>query len=398
MAVPQPRAPGLCARPARRLGRLSDVVFVAVVALRLLLPLGIPKYPLPFILAALVLDGVDQTIFQTVHAGGVLDNYQDYDKALDVYYLTIAYVSTLRNWLDPYALGVARFLFYYRLAGTLAFELSGARPLLLVFPNTFEYFFIFYETVRLFWNPARMPARLVLGSAAAIWVFVKLPQEYWIHIAELDVTEQQARHPWVLPAFFSACALVLLAAARFRSRLPAWDRTPRVDVDAHIDRPASAAATPRRDLGAILSVAVLEKVVLLAMIAVIFSQVLSGIRASTPQLVLGIAVVVGLNSVISLWRVQSGSRYGSTAVQFLAMAAVNAGIVGAGVLIRRTAGYSAYLPVQDALFYLLLLSLVITMYDRYRVIGNLSAAQRPRRGRRIPVPWRFDRIAAADEP
>jgi hypothetical protein len=371
---------------------LTEVVFVVVVALRLLIPLGIPKYPLPFILAALVIDGVDQTIFQAVNATSVLDNYQDYDKALDVYYLTIAYASTLRNWLDPFALGVARALFYYRLAGTLAFELSGARFLLIVFPNTFEYFFIFYETIRLFWNPSRMSHRMVLGAAAAIWIFVKLPQEYWIHIAELDVTHEQSLHPWLLPAFFSGCAVVLLVASRFRSRLPPWDRTPAIDVDAHIDRPPSAAVTPRRDINAILSMAVAEKVLLLATIAVIFSQVLSGIRASTPQLILGIGVVVVLNSAISLWRIQSGSRYGSTFVQFLAMGAVNVAIVGAGVLLRRTFGISAYLPVQDALFYLLLLTLVITMYDRYRVIGNLSTAQRPRLGRRISLRWRFDRV------
>jgi hypothetical protein len=377
---------------------LTDVVFVLVVALRLLIPLGIPKYPLPFIVAALVLDGVDQTIFQAVDATSVLDNYQSYDKALDVYYLTIAYVSTLRNWLDPFHQGVGRFLFYYRLVGTLAFELTGARALLLVFPNTFEYFFIFYESVRLFWNPRRMSHRFVVGAAAAIWIGFKLPQEYWIHIAELDVTEQQAAHPWLLPAFFAALGAVVLGLAQFRSRLPPWDRTPTFDVDAHIDRPSGAAVPPRRDLAAILSMAVLEKVLLLTMISVIFSQVLSGIRATDAQLVLGIAVVVVLNSAISLWRIQSGSRYGSTFVQFLAMAAVNGSIVAAGSLVRRTLGYDAYLPIQDALFFLLLLTLVITMYDRYRVVGGMSVHRRPRTGRRLHVPWGFDRYEETREP
>ncbi len=369
------------------------LVVTVVVALRLLVPLGIPKYPLPLIVAALVIDGVDQTIFQAAHATSVLDNYQDYDKALDVYYLTIAYVSTLRNWLDPFAVGVARGLFYYRLAGTLAFELSGARPLLIIFPNTFEYFFIFYETIRLFWNPSRMSHRVVAGAAAAIWILVKLPQEYWIHIAELDVTDQQARHAWLLPVFFAGCAVVVAVAALFRSRLPAWDRTPTIDVDANIDRPPSAAVAPRRDMNAILSVAVFEKVLLLAMVTVIFSRVLTGIRATSPQLVLGITLVVVLNSAISLWRIHSGSRYRSTAVQFAAMATVNMAIVEAGVALRRTAGVSAYLPVRDALFYLLLLSLIITMYDRYRIVGNLSHDRRPPLGRRIARRWRFDRIA-----
>lgn len=40
------------------------VVFWAVVIARFLLPLTIPKYPLPGVLACLILEGVDQTIFQ----------------------------------------------------------------------------------------------------------------------------------------------------------------------------------------------------------------------------------------------------------------------------------------------------------------------------------------------
>ena len=39
-------------------------VFVLVVGTRFLLPLLIPRYPLPAIVACLVVDGVDQTIFQ----------------------------------------------------------------------------------------------------------------------------------------------------------------------------------------------------------------------------------------------------------------------------------------------------------------------------------------------
>ena len=60
------------------------------------MPLFIPRFPLPAILAALVLDGVDQSIFQTF--GYDPPGYQGYDKAMDVFYLSIAYLSTLRNW------------------------------------------------------------------------------------------------------------------------------------------------------------------------------------------------------------------------------------------------------------------------------------------------------------
>jgi hypothetical protein len=122
-----------------------------VVLARFALPLLIPLFPLPAILACLLLDGVDQTIFQTF--GFNPPFYQSYDKAMDVFYLSIAYLASLRNWTKPEAVRVSRFLFFYRQIGVVAFELTGLRWLLLVFPNTFEYYFIAYETVRTRPNP-----------------------------------------------------------------------------------------------------------------------------------------------------------------------------------------------------------------------------------------------------
>ena len=51
-------------------------------------------------MACLVIDAADQTIFQN-HTDLDLTGYQGYDKALDVYYLAIAYLSTFRNWARP---------------------------------------------------------------------------------------------------------------------------------------------------------------------------------------------------------------------------------------------------------------------------------------------------------
>ena len=62
-----------------------EVVFWAVVLARFGLPLLIPRYPLPAIVGCLVLDGVDQTIFQSF--GFDPPFYQSYDKAMDVFYL-----------------------------------------------------------------------------------------------------------------------------------------------------------------------------------------------------------------------------------------------------------------------------------------------------------------------
>jgi hypothetical protein len=59
------------------------LVMLMVVGARLIVPLFIPKYPIPAGILALVIDGVDQTIFQAFTTMQ-LDWYQSYDKALDV--------------------------------------------------------------------------------------------------------------------------------------------------------------------------------------------------------------------------------------------------------------------------------------------------------------------------
>ena len=174
----------------------ADTVVVVVVLLRFTIPLFIPKYPLPAILAALVLDAADQTIFSWV-TNDPLPGYQSYDKALDVYYLAIAYIATMRTWRDPVAFQLSRFLYLYRLVGVTLFELTHARWLLLVFPNTFEYFFDRLRGGAHTLEPAahqRHGARR--ASAAFIWIVIKLPQEWWIHVAQLDFTEFMADHPW----------------------------------------------------------------------------------------------------------------------------------------------------------------------------------------------------------
>src|ERR1051325_6603676 len=109
------------------------LVFIAVVGARLVLPLFIPAYPLPAIIGCLLLDGFDQPIFQSF--GYDPPGYQGYDKAMDIYYLAIAYLATMRNWTSRSAFGVSRFLYFYRLVGVTAFELTHWRPLLLIFPN-----------------------------------------------------------------------------------------------------------------------------------------------------------------------------------------------------------------------------------------------------------------------
>ena len=201
---------------------------------------------------------------------------------------------------------MGQFLYFYRLVGVVAFELSGIRALLLVFPNTFEYFFIAYEAIRTRWAPAAYALRWWVVTAALIWVFVKLPQECWIHVAQLDVTEFVADHSWATPLL-----VVLSRRARpvfwfvIRPRLRTADHAWQFAADPLPEDRWTP--PPRRPPGAPPTAAsgrrqTLEKVVLLGLLAVIFAQSLPGVHASDLDLFIGVSVVVFVNAVITLAR------------------------------------------------------------------------------------------------
>jgi hypothetical protein len=344
-----------------------EVVFWAVVLARFALPLLIPRYPLPAVVGCLLLDGVDQTIFQTF--GYDPPFYQSYDKAMDVFYLSVAYLASLRNWTNQGAVSISRFLFFFRQIGVVAFELTGLRWLLLVFPNTFEYFFIAYEAIRTRWNPARFGLKFWVLVAGAIWIFVKLPQEYWIHIAQLDLTDTIRDVSWFLPLLIVA-ALVLAAILYFvvRPRLPATDWSWRfradplpVEIDEAHERAAYQAAHRK-----VFDGTALEKTFLIGLISVIFGQVLPGVEASELEVFLGIAIFVVVNSAIGLWSARRGYSWDSAAMSFGVVFATNVGLVIVAnlLLIRRDGD----LRLVDTLFFVFLFSILTMLYDRYHPV------------------------------
>jgi hypothetical protein len=368
-------------------------VLVLVIAARFFVPLAIPRYPIPAGIAALVVDGVDQTIFQ-VFTTLPLAGYQSYDKALDIYYLSIAYLSTMRNWTNLTAFTMSRFLFYYRLVGSLLFELTQVRALLLLFPNTFEYFFLFYEGVRLRWNPRRMSAALVIGAAFAIWVFIKVPQEYWIHIAQLDITDTIKQGLFGVPTdtswgqivrdnipFFLVLIVVvaLLIAALYwflTRRLPPADWRFSFDADAHgSDVSAQAVSAAQQELARrFWDTELFEKFVLVSLVTVIFSRILPNAQASVMSVAVGVGVVIVANTVVSELLVRRGMHW-SVALEFVVMAVVNALVVAVFFAVLPFTGGSIDTPAT--LFAVLLLTLLVTLYDRFRphyVARNAQAA------------------------
>jgi hypothetical protein len=361
------------------------LVFWIVVGARFLIPLTIPRYPLPGILASLVLDAADQTIFQQF-PGIRLEGYQGYDKALDIYYLTVAYLSTFCNWQNHFAFQVSRFLFYWRLIGVVLFELTQLRALLLIFPNTFEYFFIFYEAYRLRWDPKRMTRKLVIGAAIFIWVVVKLPQEYWIHIAQTDTTDWikisifhgSADTSWLLifQTWSGICiggmivlALLLVAAIWLvKRRLPPPDWALSFSTDAH--RAAFTTAEVRAAIAnearQIVDAALFEKIILISLVSLIFAQVLPGVQASDLQLAIGVALVVLINTVLSHWIARQGFGWAFSMGQFIVLAVANFIVLQGYTFLQSMLAH----PVRliNSLFFVLLISLLVTLFDRYRQI------------------------------
>ena len=337
---------------------MATTVFITVVLLRFLVPLLIPRFPLPAILACLVLDAADQTIFQAFTDDPLL-GYQTYDKALDVHYLTIAYISAMRNWREPVAFEVARFLYLYRLVGVTLFELFEQRWIVFVFANTFEYFFIAYEFVRTRWNPQRLSAKAVVTMAAVVWIFVKLPQEYWIHIAKLDFTEFMQDHAYMWAVLGGVALAVAVFAWTKRGSVPGADWPFTVDVDRHLPRIDDTITGHERFFSPILA----EKVVLLALIAVVFAQVLPDVRSSNTGIAIGVAVLVVANAAISQWFRRRGRTWQGIGRLFLAMLAINVGIVFIDVVFNDGGGDT---PATNTLFFMLLLSMLIALFDRFR--------------------------------
>ncbi len=357
-----------------------ELVFAAVILGRFLVPLMIPVYPLPGILCAFFLDASDRAVYaQFVEID--VEMYQSYDKALDIYYLTLAYVATLRNWTNRTALQVARYLWYYRLVGVALFEVTGIRWLLVVFPNVFEYFFVFYEVVKTRWDPRRLKPKHLLVAAAVIWVFVKIPQEYWVHVAQGDTTDfikvnligaplempwiqVSVHYPWVLGAAGLLSGLLFLGATLIFRRLPSPDRPLTFHADAFSGRSfARGLVGRRRHLRRPSRQVLVERVALVSLVVIIFGEVLPGWVASPLQVVTAVGVVILLNAGVSVWLGRRSIRWQGAATEFALMCLVNGTLLLAYYRVVRRLEVDFHMG--SAVFLLGLLTLIVTLHDRY---------------------------------
>jgi hypothetical protein len=346
------------------------IIIVLVVGARLFLPLLIPYVPVVGLLSCLILDSADQSIFQQFPAIP-LEGYQSYDKALDIYYLSIAYLSTMRNWTNEPAFRMSMFLYYYRLIGALLFELTQERWILFIFPNTFEYFFLFYELCRIRWDQTRMTTKVVIGATAFIWIFIKLPQEWWIHIAQLDFTDFMAENAWVAPAIAVVSVIVLVVGWWYITR-----KAPKADHRFRLRADPLPPLLTGPDLyhtvkaeSRVFDAALAQKAVMIGLVVVIFAQFLSESGAGPVRIALSVAVFLALNALVSQWLARRGRNWRSVAVELVAMMVINLGMVVILETFERLVGFrDVSIPFTLMLFYVFLITLLVVLFDRYHLI------------------------------
>jgi hypothetical protein len=124
-----------------------------IAAFRIGAALPVLRWPLAGAFMALFADLTDLFLREWLDLGGVND-YQRFDKWLDQAYMITFLIVALR-W-EPLPRNIAVALFAVREVGVIAFEITGDREILLLFPNLFEYWFIFIAALKTFgWEEER---------------------------------------------------------------------------------------------------------------------------------------------------------------------------------------------------------------------------------------------------
>jgi hypothetical protein len=169
-----------------------SIAELLVLAIRLVVPISILRWPLAGALAAMAVDALDvamldafgRALGEPVEFGPA---YAQLDKLLDTYYLTIELYVAWR-WRERMLAGTAAVLYGWRLVGAILFELTAVHPFLLLFPNLFENFFLYVVFMKRFATrllPRTVPQLLVV---LVILLIPKLIQEWLLHYEEA--------HPW----------------------------------------------------------------------------------------------------------------------------------------------------------------------------------------------------------
>lgn len=167
---------------------MSTLAIVAIIALKFLVPAGIPLFPFAFGWANFVLDTIDGDLL--VPLGLADSTYQPIDKLADwATYVGMALAARHHGWsIRRWVYG----LFAFRSVGQLLFLVTGAEWWLFVFANFLEPLFLVYATAAFFLKDEARTADWFQRHRIGIVVFVvlyKLQDEYVTHIGNFDRTD-----------------------------------------------------------------------------------------------------------------------------------------------------------------------------------------------------------------
>lgn len=155
--------------------------FLLIAVVRVLGSLPVLRWPFAGGILAVLVDLLDLILLDWLDPLAFV-HYQAFDKYLDqVYMLTFLVVALRWQGIER---NVAVALYLFRLVGFIAFELTGARISLVLFPNVFEIWFLMVAGLHAIGrNVAWKAPQLVAVLAVAL--LAKEVQEWAIHGARL---------------------------------------------------------------------------------------------------------------------------------------------------------------------------------------------------------------------
>ena len=156
-----------------------EVAVIAVIRIAGSLP--VLRWPLAGAVLAILVDLSDLLLRDVLDLGGIPD-YQAFDKWIDQVYLGAFLLVALR-W-SGVERTVAVALYGWRMVGFVAFEATGDRNLLLVFPNVFELWFLAVAAIHRF-RPGFTWRRPVLAATLLALLGLKELHEWALHGARL---------------------------------------------------------------------------------------------------------------------------------------------------------------------------------------------------------------------
>ena len=215
-------------------------------------------------------------------------------------------------------------------------------------------------------GPKKITKKKLIIAAAFIWIFIKLPQEYWIHIAQLDATEMIKAHPIFILVIIAWLVVMAIMAWLLLRGLTPDKKGIRFAADPLPSAEEINGSLMNKKPGGFINNSLIEKIVMVSLVSIIFAQMLPDVRASSIQITIGVAFIIVINTALSHWLANQGKGWKSTLQEFVVMTAVNFGLILIFGSIMPS--FEGSINLESTLFFVLLLTLDVTLYDRYRQV------------------------------